>query len=136
MRNVILDTGPLVALLDADEEHHAWAVDQMKDIQAPLLTCDAVISEACFLLLGNDRAVGQIAEYFNRGVLDSQFRFSECHKRIFPFMKKYRDVPMAFADACLVCMVEDISSSVVFTLDEDFRIYRQQGRRLIPVICP
>lgn len=51
-------------------------------------------------------------------------------------METYKNVPMSFADACLVCMVEQSPDSEVFTLDRDFTIYRQQRRRLIPLIAP
>jgi predicted nucleic acid-binding protein len=51
-------------------------------------------------------------------------------------MERYHDLPMSFADACLVCMVENNPGSTVFTLDRDFSIYRQQRRRVIPLITP
>jgi predicted nucleic acid-binding protein len=51
-------------------------------------------------------------------------------------METYRNVPMSFADACLVCMVEDEPGAAVFTLDRDFTIYRQHRRRVIPLIAP
>lgn len=49
-RLVILDTGPLVAFLSERDVHHYWVTQQMGTIRAPILTCEAVISEACFLL--------------------------------------------------------------------------------------
>jgi len=49
-RRVVVDTGPLVAFLDKRDRHHDWAVSQWSQIEAPLLTCESVLSEACFLL--------------------------------------------------------------------------------------
>ena len=55
-RQVIIDTGPLVAFLSQRDSYHQWAVRELDDIAYPLLTCEAVITEACFLL---HRATGQ-----------------------------------------------------------------------------
>ena len=133
---VVLDTGPLVALLDADEQHHEWAVEQLGTIRAPFLTCQAVIAEACYLLRRMDRAIAQIAVYLERDVIRDVFDFGANVQRAFRLMRKYRDVPMSLADACLVCLAEDTADSVVFTLDSDFGIYRYHGRRTIPTIRP
>jgi predicted nucleic acid-binding protein len=51
-------------------------------------------------------------------------------------MRRYADTPMSFADACLVRMSEIHPSSVVWTLDRDFSVYRQHGRQTIPLITP
>ena len=56
--NVALDTGPLVAFLDRQDQYHNWARDQFKQIKPPLLSCEPVISEACFLIRSLPRAVG------------------------------------------------------------------------------
>jgi predicted nucleic acid-binding protein len=47
---VLLDTGPLVAALSRNDHAHAWAKSQFAALPAPFLTCEPVISEACFLL--------------------------------------------------------------------------------------
>ena len=47
---VLLDTGPLVAALSRNDQAHAWAKSQFAALPAPFLTCEAVVSEACFLL--------------------------------------------------------------------------------------
>jgi predicted nucleic acid-binding protein len=52
----IVDTGPLVALLDARDPHHAWARETLRRLETPLMTCEAVLSEACFLLTGSKAA--------------------------------------------------------------------------------
>ena len=48
-RPILLDTGPLIAILDRRDAHHNWAWDQFDAIDPPLLTCEAVLTEACFL---------------------------------------------------------------------------------------
>lgn len=136
MAQVILDAGPLCAIIDRREEHHSWAVEQITRLPSPFITCDACLTEAFYLLGEYPFAVEQIGELLRRGKILSNF---DCHarvERIFQLMRTYRDVPMAFADACLVCMVEDNPGSAVFTIDRDFTIYRQHRRRLIPLIAP
>ena len=51
-------------------------------------------------------------------------------------MKKYNDIPMSLANACLVRMSENITDSKICTLDSDFRIYRREKRKVIPLIIP
>jgi len=50
MARVLVDTGPLVAILDASDSFHDWAAANLKAVQPPLITCEAVLSEVCFLL--------------------------------------------------------------------------------------
>ncbi len=133
---VILDTGPLVAYLDSREEHHDWAVAQIDSFEDPMITCEAVIVESCFLLQDHQRALAKIADYLARGVIRIEFSLTENHSAVFELMKKYHDVPMALADACLVCMAEESRGSRVFTADSDFHVYRLRGRKAVPLICP
>ncbi len=135
-KNVILDTGPLVALLNRRDRHHHWAKDQWAEIDPPLLTCEAVLAEACFLV--QPFAVGQTAvlEMVRRSVLDLSFGLAEEAAAVSRLLKKYQDVPMSLADGCLVRMAERHSKSVVFTLDSDFKIYRKYRRQRIPTLSP
>ncbi|MFV1981702.1 MAG: type II toxin-antitoxin system VapC family toxin [Rhodothermia bacterium] len=133
---VILDTGPLVALLDRDERHHEWAKTQLDAIRPPIVTCEAVLTETCHLLRSHPVAVNHIARFLESGVLSVPFSIGADHESVFALMKKYRDVPMSFADACLVRMVETGMGRLVFTLDTDFQVYRQRRRRMIEVIAP
>ena len=133
---VILDTGPLVALLNRRDSHHHWAKARFADLMPPLMTCEPVLSEACFLLRrlpGAPRAVLQLLE---RGVLEIPFRLDAESGAVGALMHRYASVPMALADACLVRMAEQHPGSAVMTLDSDFRIYRLQGRKVVPTVMP
>ena len=132
----LLDTGPLVALLNRADAHHAWAKQQWGRIEPPLLTCEAVVSEACFLLRGLDPGPKAVLEAVHRGVVQIAFRLTDHVDRVEQLVHKYSRVPMSLADACLVCLAELQSESTVFTIDRDFRIYRKHGRAVIPVLMP
>jgi len=135
-RAVILDTGPLVALLDARDRHHRWAIAQWSDIEAPLLTCESVISEACFLLDQTGGGSAAVFEMLVRKVIALDFRLDDHLREVQDLRAKYANVPMSVADASIVRMAEQRNRSAVLTLDDDFKIYRKHGRRVIPVILP
>jgi uncharacterized protein len=132
----LLDTGPLVALLDERDQHHPWVLEQMAQLRRPLWTCEAVITEAFHLLrhlpLGRTAILEMVAE----GVLITPFRLNEQTRELLALVKRYANVPMSLADACLVRMSELVSVAAVFTLDSDFRIYRRHGRQKIPLVLP
>jgi predicted nucleic acid-binding protein len=135
-RHVILDTGPLVALLNARDGHHQWAVAQWGDTEPPLLTCEAVISEACFLLDQTKAGSSAVLEMLRRNAITIAFRLDEHVTEVQGLRAKYADVPMSLADASLVRMSEQSGRRAVLTLDGDFRVYRKHGRLVIPLILP
>jgi predicted nucleic acid-binding protein len=130
---VLLDTGPLVAVCNARDHFHQWACEQLKLLEPPLLTCEAVLAEACFLLGQNQTA---ILELINSGLIQVDFNVGKEHPALLKLLKKYSDLPISLADACLVRMSELHEGSPVFTLDQDFTIYRKNGRHVIPRIIP
>jgi len=135
-RPVILDTGPLVAFINGRDRYHEWSTSQWAQIDPPLLTCEAVLSEACFLLKDNEGGQAAVPELLRRGILRLPFRIDEHAGEIKWLLQKYADVPMSLADACLVRMSETYADSPVLTIDGDFRIYRRNKRQIIPVLSP
>lgn len=133
---ILLDTGPLVSILNRRDAYHQWASDKLDGINPPLMTCEAVITEAVFLLQrsGGDPTVP--LKLMNRGDLVVNLNVSAEAGSLETLMKRYSDVPMSLADACLVRLSEIHKESKVFTLDKDFQIYRRYGRSVIPVISP
>lgn len=132
----ILDTGPLVALLNRSDRHHRWAREQWARVESPLLTCEPVIAEACFLVRAIDGGMAAVLDLVQRDVLDLSFHVAGEAGVISRLLRKYRDVPMSLADGCLVRMAERHHDGVVMTLDSDFRVYRKNGRQLIPTLTP
>ena len=132
----LVDTGPLVAFLNRGDTHHAWARARMEHLEPPLVTCEAVLAEACHLLRRHPEGVPALLEMVDRGLVSVGFRLDEHVRRVRELLRRYADVPMSLADACLVRMSEVASESQVLTLDGDFRVYRRLGRQAIPVILP
>ena len=136
IRAVALDSGPLVALLDRRDRYHRWATEHWADVDLPFLTCESVLSEACFLLRHVPRAAAPVLELVNRGAVKIAHSVEADVEAVARLMSRYADVPMSLADACLVRIVERHPSITVLTLDRDFRVYRAQGRRVIPTVMP
>jgi predicted nucleic acid-binding protein len=133
---VILDTGPLVAFINGRDRYHEWSISQWAQIDPPLLTCEAVLSEACFLLKDNNGGQAAVLELLRRGILRLPFGMDEHADQIKWLLHKYAGVPISLADACLVRMSEMHADSPVLTIDDDFRIYRKNKRQIIPVLSP
>ncbi|MDZ7854842.1 type II toxin-antitoxin system VapC family toxin [Sphaerotilus sp.] len=133
---VLLDTGPWVALHCRDDAHHRWARAQFAQLQAPLLTCEAVVAETCFLLARGGHDPAMALALLDRGVVRIGLSLQDEITAVQSLFKRYDNVPASLADACLVRMSETHPASRVFTLDSDFHIYRQHGRRAIPLIQP
>ncbi len=134
--NVLADTGPLIALLDRRDQHHAWAEAQFDRIAPPLLTCEAVLAEACHLAPRTGRGPHELLQLLERGVLRVAFDLGENVGHVSSLMRRYGNVPMPLADGCLVRLSELVSGCVLLTLDSDFHIYRRHRRQRIPLMMP
>ena len=136
MKTVLLDTGPLVSFLAAGSAHHEWVCEQLKQLRPPLITCEAVLTEASFLLKREGGDTDGIFVLMERGILRVGLDVEEELSDVHALMRRYRDRPMSLADACLVRLAEIHARSVIFTFDKDFRIYRRHGNRVIKVLMP
>lgn len=133
---VLLDAGPLVALVNPRDQWHAWARLQFGELVPPLLTCESVLSEACFLARRAPGGANAILALAERGVIALDFSLKEQFLETAALMRQYVNVPMSLADACLVRMSELVANSVVLTLDRDFHVYRRHRRQKIPLLIP
>lgn len=132
----LVDTGPLVAVLNRRDRHHGWAKGHLGRLAPPLLTCEAVLSEASYLLGHSSQGGRALLAMVERGAVRVDFRLQEEASRVRALMQRYATVPMALADACLVRMAELHADATVWTVDGDFRIYRKNGREVIPTLLP
>jgi uncharacterized protein len=121
--SVLVDAGFLVALLSRRDTNHRWAAAQAARHAPPWNTCEAALSEAMHLL-------------GVRGAVVCSSHLSEDVDAVLKLMQKYADVPMSFADACLVRMTEQLSDPLLLTTDADFGIYRRHSRQIVPCVLP
>jgi uncharacterized protein len=132
--SALVDAGFVVALLSRRDGNHRWAAAQAPRLPPPWMTCEAVLSEASHLLGGY--GTRSLASLLRRGALVCGYRFADDMDAVFKLLEKYADVPMSFADACLVRMTETLNDPMLLTTDADFRIYRRHGRQIIPCVLP
>jgi predicted nucleic acid-binding protein len=132
----IVDTGPLVAFLDRAERHHRWVGERVEELEAPLLVCEPVLTEAMHLLARYARAQDALFDLLHNEALSVAFRIEEHAGPLRKLLHKYRDTPMSLADACIVRMTEIHEQHAVLTLDSDFSIYRKHGRLPLTIIHP
>jgi predicted nucleic acid-binding protein len=132
----IVDTGPLVAFFDRSERHHLWATARVEELDAPLLVCEAVLTEATYLLARFPNAEDALFSLLQNGALVVAFRLHEHIGVVRRLLQKYRDTPMSLADACIVRMAEIHEDHSVLTLDSDFTVYRRHGRIPITLMHP
>lgn len=129
----LLDAGPLVALLNRREQHHAWARRTLDALDAPALTCEAVLSEAWFLARrggGNPIRLLELLSVLGAEVVPVW------RPRTEEFLHHYAD-RASVADAALLMLAEAEVGRVVVTTDrEDFSVYRIHRRRAVPALMP
>jgi predicted nucleic acid-binding protein len=136
LNQIIADTGPLVAYVQDNEEHSAWAKEMFDRLPPPFLTCEPVLTEACFLIERGGGDPDDLLDLVGRGLLRIEFALAREMPRLRALMKRYRNLPMSLADACLVRMTEQTPACRVVTIDGHFRVYRRHDRRSIPVLMP
>jgi predicted nucleic acid-binding protein len=129
----IADTGFLVAFANANDKHHAWAVQIATDVTEPLLTCEAVMAETAFHLKSTALALAML----NEGLVSLAFDCRDHLGQLTRLADRYADRKPDLADLCLVRMSEIFPKHSVITIDRtDFRVYRRNKRETIPILCP
>lgn len=135
MRGVLVDAGPLVALLDkADPEHEACAATLMT-LRDPLITVWPAFTEAMYLLSGSRQGQKALWSRIETDALALASLDEADAPRMRALMEKYRDLPMDLADAALVRVAERESLTQIFTLDRKrFAIYRLARRQRLSIL--
>lgn len=133
---ILLDTGPWVALHCRDDAYHQWARTQFARHPGPFLTCEAVVAETCFLLARGGHDPSKALALLERGVVQIGLSLGDECQSVRSLFERFDNVPASLADACLIRLSELHEHSRVLTLDRDFDIYRRHGRKAIPVVAP
>jgi len=129
VKPTLLDSGVIVGLLDRSEAHHTRCVKALEGLEGPLVTCEAVIAESCYLLRELPGAVEAVLENVERGIFQIPFQLSRSATPVRTLMRKYRDLPVDLADACLVQLADELNTGDILTLDRDFESYRWRRTR-------
>lgn len=135
MRGVLVDAGPLVALIDAGDAHHDVCVAALKTLRDPLVTVWPAFTEAMHLLGGSWRGQKALWSRLETDALTLAELDARDAPRMRELMEKYRDLPMDLADAALVRVAERASLSRIFTVDKrHFSVYRPGRRRRFAIV--
>jgi uncharacterized protein len=134
-RRILIDTGPLVAILKADDSYHQICVASLREMDQPLYTCWSVITEAAWLLRHSPRAVQRLLAGANGDFLEVLTMEGIKAKAIGAIMKRYESIRPQLADAALVYLAKREKIDTIFTLDRrDFSIYRTSRRRALRIV--
>ena len=136
MNVVLLDTGPLLAYLNASDQYHRWAVKQFEAIHEPVLSCEAVWTEVAHLVQKRGGTTDVLWRLLRNKAVMLSFNLMAEREPVATLMRRYEDLPMSLADACLVRMSELNVDCRVLTADSHFAYYRRFGRQVIPVCLP
>lgn len=131
---MLVDAGPLIALIHKDDMNHARCVATLQSVTEPLWTVWPALTEAMYLLSFSWKAQEALWEMVDRDVIELAALEERDRSRMRELMKKYRDLPMDLADAALVAVGEREKTRRIFTLDRrDFEVYRpaKLGRFII-----
>ena len=127
---VLLDTGPLVALLSRDDTEHERARRIFADCAPPFRTCEAVLAEACFLMRKvHAEGPASVIALGARGVYVVDISAQQHLTGIEALLKKYSNRPISLADACLIRCAEIHEEPRIATFDTDFSVYRWRRNR-------
>jgi predicted nucleic acid-binding protein len=133
---ILVDAGPLVALVDAGDQHHAKCVAALKGLHEPMATVWPPLTEAMYLLADLPEAQEALWEMLSRGALQILPLDSGDAPRIRELMRKYANRPVDLADAALLRVAEREGIRKIFTVDrKDFAVYRLHGR-IRPTLLP
>lgn len=130
----LLDTGPLVALVNKKDSYHQQAKTIFQKISGTFITCEAVISEACFLMRDITLGPREIIILGMKGFYTIPYSFSHEFKLLFEIFNKYDDQSISLADACLIRMAEVYNQPKIITFDSDFERYRFGKRKKFEIV--
>jgi predicted nucleic acid-binding protein len=133
-KSVIVDAGFLIALLSRRDRNHSWAAAQAPHLPPPWIICEAVLSEA-FHVVG-DEVRSALSRLLRTRAMLCAFHIAEHVTEVLDLMRKYSNIQMSLADACIVRMTEVSADPILLTTDSDFRIYRRHGRKIVPSLLP
>lgn len=132
---ILIDTGPLVAILQATEQNHMKCVDVFQQLQRPPVTCWPVLTEAAWLLRKRVDYVVMLLQFWREEVIRVEPLDQSAAAWIMAFMYRYADQQPQIADAALMYLADSFGVNTIFTLDRrDFSIYRRTNGEPLTII--
>ena len=132
---ILVDAGPLVALIHADDRHHQQCREALASLREPMITVWPAFTEAMYLLGFSSDAQDALWQILDSDALRIGELYEEDYPRMRELMRKYHALPMDLADAALVRLAERESIHRVFTIDRrDFQVYRPMGIRRFDIL--
>jgi len=129
MKNVIIDTGPIVALFDKDDKYHKTAVKFFKDFQDRLITTWPVVTEVSYMLNFNVKAQCSFFEWIRLHAVSIYDIRNDHVKDIINLLSRYSNVPMDLADASILLVAEEKGISDILSFDSDYYIYKLNKKK-------
>jgi predicted nucleic acid-binding protein len=138
---IIADAGFFVALINRADQYHFWSAKLSGNIKNPIYTCDAVLAESAYLIYSKSGAngVSKLLQLLEEDLVRIDFKIDLHATRVKHLIQRYENVPMDYADACIVAMTEQekyVDCTVLTVDSKDFSIYRRHGRSVISIITP
>jgi len=132
----LIDTGPLLAIFNGNDEQHAVCVETLARLRLPLITTWACLAETMHLLgkIRGYSAQDALWGYIESEALEVHIHEASERRLMRAFMQRYRDTPMDLADASLVVAAHSLNTRRVFTLDSDFFVYRLPNGEALEVV--
>ena len=131
MKLILLDAGPTIAWLDANDPYHSAIREKMGELTGRLVTTGAVITEVMFFLQEAREGALRLTDWLRRMRVDIVNCFDpESLQSATLLMERYADAPMDYADATLVACADELNCGDILTLDiRGFRTYRYQRNK-------
>jgi predicted nucleic acid-binding protein len=131
-----LDASVIVALLNRRDAGHERCVRALNEINLPMVTCEAVVTESCHLLRHIPGAPEQVLLNLQHNMYSIRFNLTNSANTVYALMQKYRDTHADLADACLIQMADELNTCDILTLDSDFLHYRWRKTKRFNLLIP
>ena len=124
MKNILIDTGPIVALLNRRDKHHKRVLEFTQNYTGGFITTWSVVTEATHLLRNSIQAQLNLLEWIRRGGIEIVRIEKNDIERMITLTKKYSDLPMDLADCSLIIVAEKLAINEITSIDSDYNVYR------------
>ena len=131
MKNILVDTGSVVALFNRRDKHHKRVLEFTQNYTGGFITTWSVITEATHLLRNSIQAQLNLLEWIRRGGIEIVQIEKNDVERMITLTKKYSDLPMDLADCSLIIVAEKLAVNEIISIDSNYDVYRTLKQELL-----